>query len=305
MNSNEIQPGEYIIVNSVSKAVLDADDGLVIGNPYTMATSQTRTLATDGNLWTIRNSKSKRYLGMRLTDQMKPGNYVVMREVDQAFSWALQSGADGTIKATVPYSRYLLSLWSGDGKPGTTVHVYDSDDHTLRKWIFAKPQTLPLEDGKIYSLVNASSGTAVGFDTDQWACGFQQKEDSSSKHFRAHNTAHGWAFQHVDTDMYIGLPPTTFKFETGIRVRGVDTPFPWMVVPAAILENENLFKLFVPYTNELSNLCGGEKDDGTKIVVWFNNEKIFKKWEFHSEQPHSGSAKRQIGSILGDPLQST
>ncbi|KAH6901654.1 hypothetical protein BKA70DRAFT_1436022 [Coprinopsis sp. MPI-PUGE-AT-0042] len=207
MNSSEIQPGEYIIVNSVSKAVLDADDGLVIGNPYTMATSQTWTLATDGNLWTIRNSKSKRYLGS--WDEIDRSNE----------TWELCCNARGrsglfmgsSIGATVPYSRYLLSLWSGDGKPGTTVHVYDSDDHTLRKWIFAKPQTLPLEDGKIYSLVNASSGTAVGFDKDQWganillihysssanmlefssACGFQQKEDSSSQHFRAHNTGHG------------------------------------------------------------------------------------------------------------------
>ncbi|KAH6887230.1 hypothetical protein BKA70DRAFT_1236033 [Coprinopsis sp. MPI-PUGE-AT-0042] len=82
--------GDYVIVNSVSKTVLETDNGLVIGYPYTMAASQTWTVANEGNFWTIRNSQSKRYLGMRLTDQMKPGNYIVMREVDHGFLWAIE-----------------------------------------------------------------------------------------------------------------------------------------------------------------------------------------------------------------------
>ncbi|KAH6901878.1 hypothetical protein BKA70DRAFT_1307693 [Coprinopsis sp. MPI-PUGE-AT-0042] len=285
MTETAIQPGDYIIVNTVSKTVLDVDDGKAIGHPYTMAPSQTWTLATDGNFWTIQNSQSKRYLGLGVTDQMTDG--INIREVDHAFLWRLQAFPD-CIKAIVPYTDYRLDLRGGDSKPGTTVHVYHSEPHTNRKWIFMKPRALPIE-GKIYCLVNALSGTAVGFDEDQRACGFHLREDGSSQHFRAHDAGHGWTFQHVDSNLYLGLPPMTVKLEHGWRVRGVSTPFPWMVMPTATLEDDSLFKLFVPYTDAVLYLLEGARDDGTKIVVWANNEQTCKQWEFKSvsEQPQS------------------
>ncbi|KAH6908613.1 hypothetical protein BKA70DRAFT_1400631 [Coprinopsis sp. MPI-PUGE-AT-0042] len=296
MTETGIQPGDYIIVNRISKTVLDVDDGQAIGYPYTMTPSQTWTLATDGNFWTIQNSQSKRYLGLGVTDQIRNG--IRIREVDHAFLWRVLN-CPGCIKVAVPYTGYLLDLNQGDSKPGTTVNVYQSENHIYQEWVFVTPRTLPIEEGKIYSLVNALSGTAVGFDEDQWVCGFQLRENGSSQHFQAHNTGHGWTFQHVASHLYLGLQPTTVKLEYGWRVRAVSTPFPWMVVSAAILEDDSLVKLFVPYTDAVMYLLEGAPDDGTKIIIWANNDKTFKRWEFKSvpEQPQSGC-------IVGEPLQS-
>ncbi|KAH6901659.1 hypothetical protein BKA70DRAFT_684698 [Coprinopsis sp. MPI-PUGE-AT-0042] len=135
MNANGIEPGDYIITNLRTKAVLDAQDGKTIGYPYTMSASQTWTLATDGNFWTVQNALSKRYLGMRLTDKMKNGAGI--QEVDHAFSWSLEQAADH-IKIAVPYSNYILDLY-GKNEVGTAAYLYESDEHNVyRKWVFSK-----------------------------------------------------------------------------------------------------------------------------------------------------------------------
>ncbi|KAH6892741.1 hypothetical protein BKA70DRAFT_1323991 [Coprinopsis sp. MPI-PUGE-AT-0042] len=165
MSLNEIQPGEYIIANFASRTVLDIDDGKVIGYPYAMSASQTWTLATDGNFWTVQNSLSKRYLGVGVKDKMKNGTDI--REVEHAFSWLLEPAVNH-MKLAVPYSGLLLDLYGAKKEePGGKVNVWESySNNNSQKWVFSRPRTLPIEEGSILSLVNVMSGTAVTFDAN-------------------------------------------------------------------------------------------------------------------------------------------
>jgi hypothetical protein len=49
--------------------------------------------------------------------------------------------------------------------------------------------------------------------------------------FRAVKTNHGWAFQHVQTQQYLGIPHTTVRADEAARIVGVAKPFTWMIIP--------------------------------------------------------------------------
>lgn len=294
--SANIQPGNYIISNTVSKTVLDVANSKAIGNPYNMSPSQTWTLMPNGAFWTIQNAMTKRYLGLGVEDQMADGCDI--REVDHAFLWRLEFAGDYT-KAFVPYSKLLLDLYGAGRSPGTTVHVYEGDgvDHN-RRWIFSTPPVLPLEEGGIYSIINLSSRTALAFDNEDKACGFRQKAECPSQQFQVTNTGTGWAFQNIQSKLYLGLSPSIIIIAQGTPVRAVNHPFSWIVLPASVIEENQAFKLFVPYTEKLADLDMGRKEDGTKVNLYGNHnaDKTWLMWTFQKCRAREGH-----GPVPGEP----
>jgi hypothetical protein len=60
--------------------------------------------------------------------------------------------------------------------------------------------------------------------------------------FQAVKTDNGWAFQHVQTQQYLGIPHTVVRADKPRVVTLVENPFTWMIIPH---HQENLLFKYV------------------------------------------------------------
>ncbi|KAH6871089.1 hypothetical protein BKA70DRAFT_362154 [Coprinopsis sp. MPI-PUGE-AT-0042] len=70
-----------------------------------------------------------------------------------------------------------------------------------------------------------------------------------SQNFRALRTDHGWAFEHVQTQKYLGIPYTVVHPDAPIQVSTVEEPLTWMIIPHH--GNEKKFKICLPFTSQV------------------------------------------------------
>lgn len=47
----------------------------------------------------------------------------------------------------------------------------------------------------------------------------------------AKKTDHGWAFQHVQNERYLGFPHTIIDLDEAVQISTVEKPFTWMIIP--------------------------------------------------------------------------
>ncbi|KAH6901956.1 hypothetical protein BKA70DRAFT_1307875 [Coprinopsis sp. MPI-PUGE-AT-0042] len=290
MAASGLQPGEYVITAKFAKTVLDIKDGNAFGHPYTMSPSQRWNVQTnDGRFWTIQNTLSKLYLGMRFGDKIR-NNYVI-HEVEHGFLWCLE-GAEDHPRVTVPYTYYYLDIWEGQ------VRIYEHGNLLNTSWVFSKSPVPSLEDGALYSIINVASGAVVDLTDKTRACGVRPQ--STNQHFQAVKTETGWAFKHINSDLYLGLGLTISTIASGTPVRGVAHVFSWMVLPASTFgDGIAAAKIFVAYTEKLMDLdaSAGDVQDGTNVTLSENDDSTCKQWRFErvANDPPGGP-------ILGEPL---
>jgi hypothetical protein len=80
-----------------------------------------------------------------------------------------------------------------------------------------------------------------------------QTASQPSFQFRAVKTDNGWAFQHVQTQLYLGIPHTVVPMDKPRGVTMVENPFTWMIIP--YYRERVLFK----YANTCSTLMMNTK----------------------------------------------
>ncbi|KAH6871735.1 hypothetical protein BKA70DRAFT_1354804 [Coprinopsis sp. MPI-PUGE-AT-0042] len=246
-SETHLDAGTYALVNTEnSRYALDTKDGLAVVHPYIASRSQQWKLTTaDGVFWHVQN------------------------EVDHKFSWHVKNYLKSQhYQLYMPYSKHIVDVDPKEMKPGSSVVVNRDSQRPRQVWKLCRDLHLnvssTLKDGNIYKITqpHCKGFMTLGLDTKG---GF----------FRAVETDHGWAFQHVQTQKYLGIPPTII-LDDAVQVSTVGKPFSWMVIPNS--GNPKSFEIWLPFASRVLNLyrdgkvmlVGGTL--GTDYATWWHYE---------------------------------
>ncbi|KAH6880323.1 hypothetical protein BKA70DRAFT_1343721 [Coprinopsis sp. MPI-PUGE-AT-0042] len=251
--------GIYVIANSKTPSlVLDTKDGKAIVNQFMGTESQQWEISkVVGLAWSVRSISTGRYLGMKPNDKVT--NHYELWEVEHPFPWHFRRESPETrIKMFVPYSNHAIDLNQANGpKPGTVLSIYEKHEGLHQQWILCEDLHLAtskaLVHGSNYRIINSQSKTAIEMDGSKVAC-FKSDEAKDCQ------KKNGWAFRHVASQDYLGLPNSVLPLSDGVPLCSVKKEFTWVALPHH--EDTSKFRIWVPFTFKVMDLhCGSNKDD--------------------------------------------
>ncbi|KAH6906895.1 hypothetical protein BKA70DRAFT_1563319 [Coprinopsis sp. MPI-PUGE-AT-0042] len=259
MEETQLEAGTYALRNSqYSRHALDTKDGLAVVRPYIASESQHWKLTTsDGAFWHVQNVESGRYLGLPIHERAQDS--VIVREVDHKFAWHMKMlGGHRYYVLYVPYSSHIVDINPEMTTQGSDVLLNQDGQGDHQVWILCEDPQLDvsstLEDGHIYQIISMFHGYMY-FDLDTKKVSCSRSETSGGGQFRAVRTDHGWAFQHVQTQRYLGIPHT-IALDDAIQVSTVVKPFTWMIIPDAYVSKWSAmtFEIWLPFASRVLNL---------------------------------------------------
>ncbi|KAH6871738.1 hypothetical protein BKA70DRAFT_301552 [Coprinopsis sp. MPI-PUGE-AT-0042] len=102
--------------------------------------------------------------------------------------------------------------------------------------------------------------------------------------FQAFEMDNGWAFQHVQTKRYLGIPHTVVRLDDWVQLTSVPKPFTWMVVPHH--RDGRKFQICLPFTSLLLGPQRGHRGDNLPLHLQTASEADWAWWTFEdSESP--------------------
>ncbi|MFE6064500.1 RICIN domain-containing protein [Streptomyces sp. NPDC056431] len=139
---------------------------------------------------------------------------------------------------------------------------------------------MTLQDGEIFSIVNAKSGTVMDLSaTDGHSVIGWTHHGGENQQWRALQRDNHWFFKNVDTGLYLGVADHPMINST--PVVGVHEAFAWDVFPDE--EDQSAHRLYVPGNSSAMNVelsDHGNDADGTPVQLWGNWRGENQRWRF-------------------------
>ncbi|KAH6906901.1 hypothetical protein BKA70DRAFT_1563323 [Coprinopsis sp. MPI-PUGE-AT-0042] len=259
MEETQLEAGTYALVNlKYSRYALDTKDGLAVVRPYIVSESQQWNVTTsDGVFWHVQNVESGRYLGLRIHERAQDS--VIVREVDYKFAWHVKRCEEPRYYVLyVPYSSHIVDINPEMTTQGSDVLLNQDGQGDHQVWILCRDPHLDvssaLKDGHIYEIISMDD-RCMYFDIDTKRVSCSWSETSGGDQFRAVETDHGWAFQHVQTQRYLGIPHT-IALDDEVQVSTVVKPFTWMIILDAYVSEWSAmaFEMWLPFASRVLDL---------------------------------------------------
>ncbi|KAH6871732.1 hypothetical protein BKA70DRAFT_1578101 [Coprinopsis sp. MPI-PUGE-AT-0042] len=296
----DLEAGTYTLVNfAYSRYALDTKDGLAVVSPYIACESQQWKLTTsDGVFWHVQNVESERYLGLPINKHVQ--NSLKLQELDHKFSWHVKRDENHGhhYLLYVPYTKHVVDMDPEDVKPGNgEVFVYEDGKGTHQSWHLCRAPSL--RDGDVYKIAHAKRSVgSITFDNDtKRECeGSDAHKASLALWFRAIETDRGWAFQHVQTQRYLGIPHTV-SLSNFVQISTVRKPFTWILIPDGGVSM--VFEIWLPFTKRAIKLYrGGEV---TLILQGLEEKKFWTCWRFEPcDEPSSSTVNEPLEADMKD-----
>ncbi|KAH6880321.1 hypothetical protein BKA70DRAFT_1238885 [Coprinopsis sp. MPI-PUGE-AT-0042] len=195
-----------------------------------------------GQLYSIRNVGTQRYLGMRVNERVRNGYKLV--DVEEAFPWEIRPteyvGRVPPLMLCVPYTDYVTVLDHKEDsglQAGSCVLLHQLQPGFQQLWRLSK---------------------AVYFCVDN---------DSDLQQFIAVETEQGWAFQNVARSV-----------PDGTQVASVEKAFTWIVLPSPVETSE--FKLWVPFTPHVIDALDEKPKSNTPVQLGKQRVRACQWWKF-------------------------
>ncbi|KAH6906878.1 hypothetical protein BKA70DRAFT_381413 [Coprinopsis sp. MPI-PUGE-AT-0042] len=294
MPHNNFAEGIYTIVNAKAPNwVVDTNDA--IANQFSGCESQQWELAKVMDFgWSIRSADSGLYLGMepegKVTDRYE------LREVKRPFIWHIQRGdPQSCVSLVVPYTNYAINFDHAkqSDPPGTILHIQtglNQQWHLCKDLHFATSKAL--EDGSIFHIINAHSGTAIELNQQRVACSRVDNTQDRQK-FVAVKIGDGWAFRGVRDQTFLGFAHSIVPLKNGIRLQAVNQLFMWVVLPHH--EDNSKFKIWVPFASKVLDLHWGSNENDTPVHSHPDHgDLVYQWWRF--ERVESNSEPDEVSS---------
>ncbi|KAH6871092.1 hypothetical protein BKA70DRAFT_1578490 [Coprinopsis sp. MPI-PUGE-AT-0042] len=279
MEGTNPEPGTYALINSqLTRYALDTNNGIAVAYPYIASASQQWSLSTpDGIFWHVKNVESGRFLGLPVDVHVQ--NSVALQEVEYKFSWHIRRHEQHQNKFYfyVPYSRHVVDISPEKMKPGSEAFIHQDGQGLHQTWHLCRDLHLSassaLNDGDVYKLVNAFFHMSMTFRVDSKEVSCAPLALAENPHCRAIKRTHGWAFQNIRTERYLGIPHTVVHPDEPTLVSTVENPFIWMIIPHHA--DRSKFKICLPFT---SRILGTQTD--TLVCLVPNSEEDPSWWGF-------------------------
>ncbi|KAH6871088.1 hypothetical protein BKA70DRAFT_1356735 [Coprinopsis sp. MPI-PUGE-AT-0042] len=256
MDGAQLTPGVYALINDdPPRYALDAKGGSVVAYPYITSPLQQWNLTTpDRVCWWIQNVQSGRYLGLPANAHVK--NSLTLQEVDHKFAWHIRKHERfrRLFILYVPYSKHVVDICAETVNPGSRIRIYQDGQASHQSWNLCKDLHLDKENSTPITNATSNGSLTVYSDVKGVSCVQPEMEDGdpemylgSDLRFRAFKTNHGWAFQHVQTGRYLGIPHTIMELDEVVQLSTVEKPFTWMIIPYH--GDSKIFEIFLPFTS--------------------------------------------------------